>query len=609
MNSAFNLTFIGTNAVNAPEKKPQKGTRVLSIINKLKKDDAWKFFFKDQWVCPYCCKPVCDDQEKLGALAKEIQFHLQEECPARKGKKKKKAVPASKLAVMLNAWDLKETLISNLKKTKTWQFFDRTGRWICPSCGKPSAAQIMDPNTRKVHLTPEVIKQATDHLNSCERFAKKSFFSKSHLQKITERINQYIELVNKFNSDKRWSLKDSQGTWLCPFCSRFITDVNLTKPNSVQDIYKHLSMCPDYRENAQEHPLEKLQDKVEKQFQVSKLIPQVKKNLESDPLWQVCDNFCRWKCPYCLDFLMDVYYGESSSQSGDTEYKIAKHLVNGCKEYTPGKKPKLSLESLEEDFNKHGSVLNQIKRMKKDTTNRMKDIEKAAKHQKHMLTRKPEINGYDIGVKFESLDEISGDFYDFFKQDNGNYGIVVGDVSGHGIQAGIVMTMVKKAIEIHGKKIPGPRDGILATYDDVARDLMGGTFVTIFYAVIDPAARQLRFIRAGHNEPILYSPGDSEAATIYSEGNLLCNVRKPETEEVTLDLEPGTVFIQYTDGITEAKSVEGEEFGMERLRKSVVQFAGLSAQSITENIYNEVKAFASGVMEDDFTLVAIKSLD
>ena len=594
--------------MNAPEKRPPKGTRVLSIINKLKKDPAWKFFFKDKWVCPYCCKPVCDDQEKLGTLAREIQVHLLEECPARKGKKKK-AVSADKLAPMVHAWMLRETLIQNLKTKKTWQFFDATGRWLCPACGKPSDARMMDPETRKIHLKPEIIKQATDHLKSCERFARKSFLSESNLKKMTERINQYIDLINKFNTDERWSLKDAQGTWLCPYCARFITEVNLTKQNPMQDIYNHLSACPDHGENAEEQPLEKLQDRIQKQIQVSKLVPQVKKFLETDPLWQVCDNFCRWKCPYCLDYLMDVYYGESSSQYGDTEYKIARHLVNGCKEYKPGKKPNLSLESLEKDFNKQGSVLHEIERMKKDSTNLMKDIEKAAKHQKHMLTRTPNIEGYEIGVKFESLDDISGDFYDFFKQDNGNYGIVVGDVSGHGIQAGIVMTMVKKALEIHGKKIPSPRDGILATYDDVARDLMGGTFVTIFYATIEPAARHLRFIRAGHNEPIIFSPGDSEATTIYSEGNLLCSVKKPETEEVSLDLEPGTLFVQYTDGITEAKNVEGEEFGIERLKKSVVRFAGLSAQSMTENIYNEVKAFASGVLEDDFTLLIIKSLD
>mgnify|MGYP006292300787 FL=1 len=121
--------------------------------------------------------------------------------------------------------------------------------------------------------------------------------------------------------------------------------------------------------------------------------------------------------------------------------------------------------------------------------------------------------------------------------------------------------------------------------------------------------KQITFVRAGHNEPLLYTQEDRSAHLIYSDGALLCSAKAPTLEEVRLDLSPGSVFLQYTDGVTEASNAEKEEFGTGRLQKSLIEYAELPAQSIVENIYRDVTRFANHKLADDFTVIALKCLE
>src|SRR5439155_5734108 len=97
---------------------------------------------------------------------------------------------------------------------------------------------------------------------------------------------------------------------------------------------------------------------------------------------------------------------------------------------------------------------------------------------------------------------VSGDFYDFVPLDDGKTAIVVGDVSGHGIEAGIVMGMTKKVLSIHLQDFQDPIEALVRTNDDVDIELGRVSFVTAFLAIFDPADRTLTCVRAGHNPPL-----------------------------------------------------------------------------------------------------------
>ena len=226
--------------------------------------------------------------------------------------------------------------------------------------------------------------------------------------------------------------------------------------------------------------------------------------------------------------------------------------------------------------------------------------------QRFQPTAPPHITGYELqGISFPCY-EIGGDYYDFIEREDGRLVIALGDVSGKGTSAAILMSSLHAAIHAQA----GSHDSLVATISAVNRyladNIPANRFVTLFYAELDPESGSMSFLNAGHNPPlIVHAAGTVEQL---ASGGLPLGI-KPDAEyrEGRTQLQPGDVLVIYSDGVTEAVSPTGEEFGPTRLYEVVSRNVEASAAGIRDRIESSLTKFAQGTSAaDDITLVIVK---
>ncbi len=218
----------------------------------------------------------------------------------------------------------------------------------------------------------------------------------------------------------------------------------------------------------------------------------------------------------------------------------------------------------------------------------------------------PQVQGYELqGISFPCY-EIGGDYYDFIKREDGRLVIALGDVSGKGTAAALLMSSLHAAIHAQS----GSHDTLVATISAVNRyladNIPANRFVTLFYAELDPESGTVSFLNAGHNPPlIVHSAGTVEQ--LASGGLPLGIKRNAEYREGRTQLQPGDVLVIYSDGVTEATSPGGEEFGPTRLYEVVSRNIEASAAGIRDRIESALTKFSQGTQAaDDITLVIVK---
>ena len=226
--------------------------------------------------------------------------------------------------------------------------------------------------------------------------------------------------------------------------------------------------------------------------------------------------------------------------------------------------------------------------------------------QRFQPTAPPHITGYELqGISFPCY-EIGGDYYDFIEREDGRLVIALGDVSGKGTAAALLMSSLHAAIHAQSAS----HDSLVATISAVNRYLADNIptnrFVTLFYAELDPESGALSFLNAGHNPPlIVHAAGTVEQ--LASGGLPLGIKRDAEYREGRTRLQPGDVLVIYSDGVTEAVSPTGEEFGPTRLYEVVSRNVEASAAGIRDRIESSLTKFAQGTSAaDDITLVIVK---
>jgi sigma-B regulation protein RsbU (phosphoserine phosphatase) len=247
----------------------------------------------------------------------------------------------------------------------------------------------------------------------------------------------------------------------------------------------------------------------------------------------------------------------------------------------------------------------------KEETDR--SLKTASLRQKRMLPNPPELVDYDFGFTYEPAAHVSGDFYDFIPVREGVWGIVVADVSGHGVEAGIIMGMAKQAVRIYGRQNEEPTEVLGLANEELHSSLDGKTFVSLSYAVLNTETGVLKFSRAGQCKPIMVNPSwkTAEPYVVESKGLALGVDRGPRfrqiIEPIEFKLEPGDIFFQYTDGLAEAMNASKEQFGEERIMSLLKQYARSPAQELVEIVIEALKDFTRGAEpEDDITLLALK---
>jgi len=226
--------------------------------------------------------------------------------------------------------------------------------------------------------------------------------------------------------------------------------------------------------------------------------------------------------------------------------------------------------------------------------------------QRFQPTAPPQVDGYELqGISFPCY-EIGGDYYDFIERDDGRLVIALGDVSGKGTAAALLMSSLHAAIHAQSASHNTLSATISAVNRYLADNIPANRFVTLFYAELDPDSGALSFLNAGHNPPlIVHSAGTVEQL---ASGGLPLGI-KPDAEyrEGRTQLQHGDVLVIYSDGVTEAVSPTGEEFGATRLYEVVSRNIEASAAGIRDRIESSLTKFAQGTSAaDDITLVIVK---
>jgi serine phosphatase RsbU (regulator of sigma subunit) len=224
----------------------------------------------------------------------------------------------------------------------------------------------------------------------------------------------------------------------------------------------------------------------------------------------------------------------------------------------------------------------------------------------------PQVDGLDIAGKSIYCDETGGDYYDFLEVGNpaeGKIGVVVGDVSDHGIPSALLMATVRALIRQRCSSF-GKIDQVVS---DVNRQLAAdvkdsGRFMTLFYTEIDKPNNSIRWVSAGHEPAMVYNPATDSFNDLNGSNNLPLGVfEDAEFEEKNRELVPGQVIIMATDGIWEARNPDGNMFGKDRIYQIIRQNASASANEIQNAVLESLERFRKETkLEDDLTLVVIK---
>jgi predicted ester cyclase len=217
----------------------------------------------------------------------------------------------------------------------------------------------------------------------------------------------------------------------------------------------------------------------------------------------------------------------------------------------------------------------------------------------------PALEGWQLSPYYRSAREVGGDFYDFFKLKDGHVGIVVGDATGKGVPAALVMASARSMLRAVAQASESPGEALRRVNDPLATDIPPNMFVTCFYAILDPKSGSLIYANAGHDLPYLHRRG-GECEELRARGMPLGLMPGMGYEEKKIVLEEGEAALFYSDGLVEAHDPQGEMFGFPRLRELIAEHA--QKDFLEEALLGELYSFVgeSWEQEDDITLLTLR---
>jgi sigma-B regulation protein RsbU (phosphoserine phosphatase) len=238
-----------------------------------------------------------------------------------------------------------------------------------------------------------------------------------------------------------------------------------------------------------------------------------------------------------------------------------------------------------------------------------RDVEVARDIQNVLLPSTcPPLPGFEIQACNVAAQEVSGDYFDFIELDGGRWGLAIADVSGKGVPASLIMAMCRCVLRsvAPGKTSAAEtlRDLNRRLYPDIREDM----FITMVYAILDPATHTLVLARAGHERPLVFRGGAVE--TIDSKGMPLGidsgDVFDTVIHDVSVTLGAGDSLILFTDGVTETLDEEGREFGKDNFSEAIRVSAPEGADAVIKNVLERLTRFrGDGPPHDDVTLITL----
>ena len=235
------------------------------------------------------------------------------------------------------------------------------------------------------------------------------------------------------------------------------------------------------------------------------------------------------------------------------------------------------------------------------------ELEVARRIQQASLPKEvPALEGWEISPFYQPAREVGGDFYDFHPLSEGRLGAVVGDATGKGVPAALVMSTACGMLQLAAQALDSssPGEVLERVNETLLSRIPSNMFVTCFYAVLEPGSGRLTYANAGHDLPYLWHRGECEE--LRARGMPLGLMPKMSYEEKEIVLEAGDAALFYSDGLVEAHDPEGEMFGFPRLRALVAE--RVEERSLVNLLLGELYSFVgeSWEQEDDITLLTLQ---
>jgi steroid delta-isomerase-like uncharacterized protein len=218
----------------------------------------------------------------------------------------------------------------------------------------------------------------------------------------------------------------------------------------------------------------------------------------------------------------------------------------------------------------------------------------------------PKLEGWEVATYYQPAREVGGDFYDFLKLSHGRLGLVVGDATGKGIPAALMMSTTRGMLRAVVQSVEPPGQALGRINEGLVSDIPPNTFITCFYAILDPKSGRLVYANAGHNLPCRRRY-DGQADELRARGMPLGLMPGTGYEEKEVVLESGDSMLFYSDGLVEAHSPQRQMFGFPHLRKLVAEHDAEEG-SLIEFLTNELRSFTGEgwEQEDDITIVTLE---
>ncbi len=236
------------------------------------------------------------------------------------------------------------------------------------------------------------------------------------------------------------------------------------------------------------------------------------------------------------------------------------------------------------------------------------ELELAQDVQRSLLPQQVvDISGLEVAAFSRPAQIVGGDYFDYFTYQDGNNGITIADVAGHGVSASLLMASVQTLLRTLVPVNISPTDVLRQMHHLYRNNIRFTTFVTVFIGAFEPTDHTFTYCNAGHPPPLVLRNTrgeENELLWLNPTGPAIGLIDEAEYREGTVKLFPGDLLIMYTDGVTEAVNSENEEFGRERLANVIKRYRHLPADQIIKEIRQAMRDFTQGVpLADDTTFL------
>lgn len=251
----------------------------------------------------------------------------------------------------------------------------------------------------------------------------------------------------------------------------------------------------------------------------------------------------------------------------------------------------------------------QLVRALREAERVQQQIRIAAQIQQSLLPKSwPQIPGLKLAGKCVSAANVGGDYYDFLVDDDDRLTMLIADASGHSVGSALMMVTARSRLRYEialGKPLHRiVSDTNRAMFDDLSQAEM---FLSMFCARFDPDSRQFSFVNGGHNFPMVRRAATRDVITLDTDGLILGVLEEVVFEEKSIILEPGDIVLLYTDGVVEARTPQGEQFGEERLKRILIRHDWRSPEDLTDHIYQAIYQYTeNAAQQDDITLLILQ---